>query len=31
VYARNASLRAGVAEFISFIRSAEGQKITDRF
>ena len=31
VYARNAAQRPGVAEFISFIRSAEGQKITDRF
>jgi phosphate transport system substrate-binding protein len=31
VHARNGEQRPGVAEFLVFIRSAEGQKITDRF
>jgi len=31
VYARNGEERPGVAEFLAFVRSADGQKITDRF
>lgn len=31
VYARKGEQRPGVAEFLEFIRGAEGQKITDRF
>jgi phosphate transport system substrate-binding protein len=31
VYARNGEQRPGIAEFLVFIRSADGQRITDRF
>jgi phosphate transport system substrate-binding protein len=31
VYSRKGEQRAGVVEFLAFIRSAEGQRITDRF
>ena len=31
VYARKGEQRPGVTEFLSFIRSSEGQKISDRF
>jgi phosphate transport system substrate-binding protein len=31
VYARNGEQKPGVVQFVAFIRSAEGQRITDRF
>jgi phosphate transport system substrate-binding protein len=31
VYARNGEQKPGVVQFVEFIRSAEGQRITDRF
>jgi ABC-type phosphate transport system substrate-binding protein len=31
VDARNGEQRPGVVEFLAFVRSAEGQRVTDRF
>jgi ABC-type phosphate transport system substrate-binding protein len=31
VYARKSPQRPGVSQFVDFIRSADGQKIIDRF
>jgi len=31
VYPRKGELRPGVAQFLEFVRSAEGQRIIDRF